>query len=41
MTARYLGMNRSDGLTVTDLEQYQPEYRRYPAHTGRLTGDAS
>lgn len=20
MTARYLGMNRSDGLTVTDLE---------------------
>lgn len=40
MTARYLGMNRSDGLTVTDLEHI-PEYRRYPAHTGRLTGDAS
>ncbi|MCN2711559.1 hypothetical protein MLP04_25445, partial [Escherichia coli] len=28
MTARYLGMNRSDGLTVTDLE-----------HIGQSIGD--
>ncbi len=30
MTARYLGMNRSDGLTVTDLEHISQSTHQRP-----------